>query len=330
MNEKNNINLAASASEELERKKMQKAALIKIGAMLVLSVILFIFSSIAWFTSNSENTAGGMKVAMKGPNYIISVLASENEGVYKNYHDLIPHDTTPLIWRLNGKDANGLEQNMGNYYTVGNNDDGIRPGSSGYVTFYVTPKVDALNLNFSFELIGYNAETNEGSTSMNALDTTRDADVINYLKGHLLLFESYDTTTHTYSGLIKSSDELNRVLSDKSYNNQKDVQIPVNIYWVWAENLSDLIETKTVTIHNEETDSDESVVRSKFCDDPDFLEYILAHPQYFMKGVSANDHLTLDDINENYQYYGGRYNFADNVIGARARYILLTMTVTES
>lgn len=46
MNEKNNINLAKSASEEIsERKKMQKAALIKIGVMLVLSVILFIFSS---------------------------------------------------------------------------------------------------------------------------------------------------------------------------------------------------------------------------------------------------------------------------------------------
>ena len=46
MNEKNNINLAKSASEEIsERKKMQKAALIKIGAMLVLSAILFIFSS---------------------------------------------------------------------------------------------------------------------------------------------------------------------------------------------------------------------------------------------------------------------------------------------
>lgn len=51
MKEKNNINLAKSASEEIsERKKMQKAALIKIGAMLVLSVILFIFSSMRMIT----------------------------------------------------------------------------------------------------------------------------------------------------------------------------------------------------------------------------------------------------------------------------------------
>ena len=51
MSEKNNMNLANSASEEiLERKKMQKATLIKIGAMLVLSVILFIFSSMHMIT----------------------------------------------------------------------------------------------------------------------------------------------------------------------------------------------------------------------------------------------------------------------------------------
>ena len=51
MSEKNHMNLANSASEEiLERKKMQKAALIKIGAMLVLSVILFIFISMHMIT----------------------------------------------------------------------------------------------------------------------------------------------------------------------------------------------------------------------------------------------------------------------------------------
>lgn len=46
MNEKNNMDLAISASEELlERRKMQKADLIKIGTMTVLGVIVFIFAS---------------------------------------------------------------------------------------------------------------------------------------------------------------------------------------------------------------------------------------------------------------------------------------------
>ena len=50
MNEKNNINLETAASEILEGKKRQKAALIKIGAMLVLSLIMFIFSSMHMIT----------------------------------------------------------------------------------------------------------------------------------------------------------------------------------------------------------------------------------------------------------------------------------------
>lgn len=329
MNEKNNINLADSASEELlERKKMQKAALIKIGAMLILSIIMLIFSSIAWFTSNSENTVNGMKVSVKGPEYEISVLTSGTNGVYDDYLDLV-HDDTAIVWQMKGTDSSGLEQNMGNYHSIeGVTDDGIEPGDSGYITFFVTPRVDSVDLDFTFELLGYNAETDNNETTMVQLDPTNDADVINYLNGHILLFEDYDPDTETYSGLIKNTTSLNRLLSNKTYTG-KDTPVEVNIYWVWAENLSDIINTHEITVHDDEQDKDITTAYP-FCDDSDFVTYIEGHPQYFMKGVTIADNVTISTINNNYQYYGGRYNLADNVIGARVRFLLLTMTVSTS
>ncbi|ADU22758.1 hypothetical protein [Ruminococcus albus] len=329
MNEKNNINLADSASEELlERKKMQKAALIKMGAMLVLSTIMLIFSSIAWFTNNSENSASGMKVSIKGPEYEISVLTNGNNGVYDDYLDLV-HDDTAIIWKMNGTDSNGLEQNIGNYHSItGVEDDGIHPDCRGYVTFYVTPRVSSVDLDFSFELIGYNPVTENNITSMVQLDSTNDADVINYLNGHILLFEDYDLATDTYSGLIKNTTSLSRLLSDKTYTG-KDTTIPVNIYWVWVNNFSDLLNTHTVTEHDDVLNEDVEVTYP-FCDDSDFLDYIEDNPQYFMKGITTADNVSISDINSNYLYYGGRYNQADNIIGARVRYLLLSMTVSVS
>lgn len=328
MNE-NNKNLNTAASDELDRKRTQKIALIKISSMLLLSVIMLIFSSIAWFTQNTDNTATGMQIVAAGPSYEISVMTDGSDGVYDDYLDLV-HDSSAIVWKMKGTDANGLEQNMGNYYSIaGRTDDGIYPGCSGYITFYVTPKVDSVNLDFTFELLGYNAETESGTTTMTQLDETNDADVIGYLDGHILLFESYDKTTHKYSGLIKNTTDLSRLLSNKTYTG-KNIPTTVNIYWVWAENLSDLLETETVTIHDEETDEDVEVTRYKFCDDADFASYIEGHPQYFMKGVTTADNVTISTIQGNYQYYGGRYNLADNVIGSRVRFLLLTMTVSVS
>ena len=45
-----------------EKLKRQKASLVKLGIMLVFSVIVFIFSSIAWFSSNKEVDSSGMSI----------------------------------------------------------------------------------------------------------------------------------------------------------------------------------------------------------------------------------------------------------------------------
>ena len=328
MNE-NNKNLNTAASDELDRKRTQKIALIKISAMLLLSVIMLIFSSIAWFTQNTDNTATGMQIVAAGPSYEISVMTDGSNGVYADYLELVHDPATAVIWTMKGTDANGLEQNIGNYHSIaGVEDDGIHPDCRGYVTFYVTPRVSSVDLDFSFELIGYNPVTENNVTSMVQLDSTNDADVINYLNGHILLFEDYDPDTDTYSGLIKNTTSLSRLLSDKTYTG-KDTTIPVNIYWVWVNNFSDLLNTHTVTEHDDVLNEDVEVTYP-FCDDSDFLDYIEDNPQYFMKGITTADNVSISDINSNYLYYGGRYNQADNIIGARVRYLLLSMTVSVS
>lgn len=52
-------NISAFGKVELKRRK---ASLIKLGIMLVFSVIVFVFSSVAWFSSNTDVTGSGMGV----------------------------------------------------------------------------------------------------------------------------------------------------------------------------------------------------------------------------------------------------------------------------
>ena len=322
---------ADGITPEEEKRRMRKAALIKMLAMIILIICCIIFGSIAWFAQNKKVDATGMQVMVSGGAFEISVLTGGSNGAYKSYQDLV-HDPSALVWQMKGTDSNSLEQNFGNYPQAGTENDGIYPGCSGYISFIVTPKVDSVNLNFTFDLLSYDENVNL-TPPLVQLDASADADVINYLNGHILLFESYNTSTHMYSGLIKNTTDLSRVLSNKTFTG-KNTPTTVNIYWVWAENLSDLLNTETVTttVHNDDTNEDETeeVTRSTFCGDEDFLDYIEANPHYFMRGVTASDHVTISDIKDNYEYFGGRYNFADNVIGSRVRFLLLTMSVSSS
>jgi len=300
------------------KSAFNKLSFIKLSLMLSFILFFAVFGSVAWLSANRENTAGGMSIAVSGPNYEISVLTDGSDGSYYNdYHSLVK-DTDSVVWQMK---SNG--NNMGNYDSA----DGIYPGCNGYISFFVTPKINEVNLDFSFEIIGYNAETENSSTKMVQLDSSADSDVINYLNGHILLFENFEDST--YSGLIKTGEDLKRVLADKTYTG-KNTPTRVDIYWVWPENLSDLTSEKTVDVHNDDTDTDTQVVRSEFCDDDGFFKYIEDNPQYFMKDVVKSDDVTVSVINANYPYYGGRYDFADNVIGSRVRFLLVKMTVSQS
>ena len=250
-----------------------------------------------------------------GDKYILTMAGSQNDNrrngqYYDDYHSKVI-DSDSVIWEMNST------MNFRNYAET---DDGIFPGCSGCLSFYITPKVDGdLPLEFTFELLGYNSETDSVTSeiTMIPLDAVNDADVINYMNGHILFFENYDSETGKYSGLIRSNTDMQRVIN-RTFNG-KGTASQVNIYWIWPLNLSTLVlpendETKTLCSGTEYTSLE---------------NYVVAKPEYFMKGVttSTENPLTATMIKNDYAFYGGRYDQADNVIGVRVQYMRLKMTI---
>ena len=193
MKEKNNINLANSASEEiLERKKMRKAAFIKMLAMVIFCICVMIFGSIAWFTMNKENAASGMGVRVDAGNFELR-FSGDNTGA-KSYtagtpvNGVTPYTATDIYGKVTPTSdfaynlGDGSETNVSgtDYYdTDGNHtevilrlnqaypadpkkDTGLNPGSEGEIQFWVVPKKSGtFTVKFSFELLGYTANQSD-------------------------------------------------------------------------------------------------------------------------------------------------------------------------
>ncbi|MDD6269900.1 MAG: hypothetical protein PUA84_07595 [Oscillospiraceae bacterium] len=298
-----------------QKKKARNALLVKLSAMLIVTAIILIFSSIAWFTMNREVSGNGMEMAAQGANYTLEMIGDSNGLYYDDYHSKII-DNDSAIWTMSPA-VNGIEQNFGNYTAV--EDDGIYPGCSGCISFNIIPNVDSeISLNFSFEIIGYNSELDgNNAVVMNQLNSVDDADVINYLNGHILLFENYDKDTGKYSNLIQTSEDMNRVMTKKFQGINK--QNKVDIYWIWPLTLSNLIKA------DESTDL--------ICSESDISNienFIVSYPQYFMRGITVDKNSTLSAnmIKNNYTLYGGKYDQADNIIGVRVRYLRLKMKIS--
>ena len=299
-----------------------------------------------------------MKV--QGPNYEISTLNGIDGAFYDPYHEMIQESESDsyLVWQMTEED------NMGNY----SGSAGIRPGSHGKISFYVTPKVETVYLDFSFEIIGYrysettattpNAEEGETTvtsremipiTSSSPNETERS--VSNYLNGHILLFENRTLRGDDiiYSGLIASNDDMKRIIESKRFDMRQENNTQLmTIYWVWPETLSKLVDaTSNPRVDNSPfTDAtDENNTRQAI------MTNIADYPQYYLKNVSLETTIgdndeeirtytvkgeTLDtnlnstEIVEKYNVYSDLYDQVENNIGMTVDYILLRLSVTES
>lgn len=308
-------NMNNPASSKVVEKVLRKNALTKLAVMGVFTAAIIAFQSIAWFTMNREVDGTGMEMAAQGTNYTLEMIGDSNGLYYDDFHSKVI-DSDSVIWTMSPAE-NGMEQNFGNYTAV--EDDGIYPGCSGCISFNIIPNTDSeISLNFSFEVLGYNSELNENKEIvMNQLNSEEDADVINYLNGHILLFENYDKNTGKYSNLIQTSEDMNRVMTKKFQGINK--QNKVDIYWIWPLTLSNLIKA------DESTDL--------ICSESDITNienFIVSYPQYFMRGITVDENslLNADMIKNNYTLYGGKYDQADNIIGVRVRYLRLKMKIS--
>ena len=78
---------------------------------------------------------------------------------------------------------------MGNFDGSESNE-GIYPGSFGYIEFYIRSFVDSIDLDLTFEIKGYTASENGASQSAVMTQLDQDDSPASFLNGHILLFES--------------------------------------------------------------------------------------------------------------------------------------------
>lgn len=316
MSEKNNMNLANSASEEiLERKKMQKATLIKIGAMLVLSVILFIFSSIAWFTSNKEVSESGLQMTAGGIPFTIE-FPGEDEGHWiDQYHNL---SNQTGIWLVDD------DKNMDNGSGTTEEKLGLEPGDSGTLEFRISPnETDTITVDICFTMRGIvkqRSQNSDSSTSSSQqLTEISDTELMGFVASHIMLFTGIDSNGK-YTGLIQNSSDLKRYLLSKTYSvndSEEDDDYYTTLYWVWPLYLSNLISTQ----------SDDLIYASS--ERSTVIQYMVAHKNGFFKDITTEDSVLLADLNsmEHYGSYSIMFDKADLDIGKRVQYVILGLSV---
>lgn len=334
----------AQSQEQNDNNDKQKIVaarknLIRFGSLAVLAFVVWLFATIAWFTMNRDVGTSGMSMSVAGPTFEVTNISGSRDGIFKDIHDKV-HEEGALYWKMTATN------NLINYNPYVDEDhpgdQGIHPGTEGVISFNVIPKTDSVTLDFDFEIIGYQASTDDKGTEktdddelvMTALSDVADGDGIiaqNMLNGHILLFEHRDevtvngVTTVTYSTPICSTADMHRIMNRTVTG--KNTATLIDIYWVWPSTLSHIVNA-----------SASGITTTPFCVDDDAYDYdsytaisgnVATYPHYYLKGATSTDTITVSDIGAHYSAYGDMYDQGDNEIGMRVNYLLLKLSVTE-
>ena len=245
MNEQNNNKLGTAASDELEQQRIRKAALIKLGAMLVLSVILLIFSSIAWFTMNKEVSTSNLGVSTYTLPF--ELKATNNETDFNHYleaksaHtdvDQTSAEVDTIKWFMND-------------VTVTNENKGLHPGSHGTFSFNLYPKhSENMTIKFSIETSAYKYVVDSSGERVKDADNydtivqiAANQPAAKYVSGHIVFFENYDSVTGYYSKRIGNYFlyDTSAHSADAQTDDDGKTFYPITIHWIWANTFGQFV-----------------------------------------------------------------------------------------
>ena len=248
------------ARDEISEVKAEWKVFLRTGIIMFAALVAIIIACIAWFVSNNKVTISGTKVQSAGSEFELAAAAKPDSGssagVYDNLLDVqagtetsignkkflaTDGSHTSITWAITD-DSNMNNNNPG---------DGIEPGASGQMTFYIISQKDgSLSVTLDLTLTGYTGEE-AAATSLDLQKANAKAQQL--LKGHVLLFAGYDSNTHSYKGWISEdagswsmaldsggcvlSRAENGKLTWSVQNANKGTAYPVTIYWVWPEML---------------------------------------------------------------------------------------------
>ena len=144
--------------------KHRRASLFKFGSVMILAFIVWVFSSIAWFTMNKQTGTSGMGVKVAGLPFELSVSAPYTS--IPDYSEVISTEFgySTAVHETGGSTDAIKWVMVDDTFDPANPNRGLRPGSKGSFTFNIIPKsAGTYTIYFKPMLTGYYAEFNSGS-----------------------------------------------------------------------------------------------------------------------------------------------------------------------
>lgn len=307
--------LAESASpsnkiddERQELKKNQKRSLIKLGTMGILTLILVIFSTISWFTMNTQVESDGMSIKTGSMPYTIEFPGTD-EGKYVSQYRTLTDQAG--IWLVDNN------KNMDNGSGTSEEELGLEPGDSGTLEFRLKPNgdTDTITVDICFTLRCIEKPANSiNATSNQQLNVITDQELLGFVSSHIMLFTGIDANGK-YTGLIQNNAQLQRYMRNKTYS--KTDTGYTTLYWVWPLHLSNLISTQSSDLIY--ASGERSTV----------IQYMVAHKNGFFKDITTADNVLTSDLTamNHYGSYSILFDKADLDIGNKVQYVILGLSV---
>lgn len=339
-----------------ENLRKRRNSLIKIGAVMVLAFIVWVFSSIAWFTMSRE--VDSKDVQLNGSDNYFEIKTTGQAGLYDAYisradsnysNDLQSSNAHQKItWHLT-KGNSDTDGNMNNLYTDDGVPDldeitkldssvyGLSPGDYGTLRFTIVPKTDvSFSVKINTDMTCFKTEYYESGDNFGyqkdvfteITDNSSNHAVLEYAHSHIAFFYSADEDNDNNSELhlIKNGSFIISDISEET---------DVTIYWVWAKNLINIIDANVDGLDQ----NGASELRNQFFVNPgSFLEDISGTTDFssitadsdsenFDEDVSGLVEYLTSIVNKSeYNGYKTMYNNADQTIGDKVGYVMFTMT----
>ena len=352
------------ARDEISEVKAEWKVFLRTGIIMFAALVAIIIACIAWFVSNNKVTISGTKVQSAGSEFELAAAAKPDSessaGVYDKLLDVqrgtetsiesqkflaTDGSHTSITWAITD------DSNMNN-----NTEDGIEPGASGQMTFYIiSQKNGPLSVTLDLMLTGYTGE--ETAETLSDLQKANEK-AQQLLKGHVLLFAGYDSAANSYKGWISEdagpwsmtldsgggvlSRTENGKLTWSVQDAKKGRAYPVTIYWVWPEMLGSYLVKdqssigKRPILFPEDWQGDNS---SHLTELPKALFTTMCNPEdnnryfYWKESKDFAETVTKEKLSQmrtnfNPVMYGTLavyYNQADEYLGSNVRFVKLKL-----
>ncbi|MGN0655241.1 MAG: hypothetical protein ACI4KR_00465 [Ruminiclostridium sp.] len=219
--------------EHKSGNKLVISMLCTAGALILLLVSAV---SLGWFTNNK--TVEGNSMGLTASDNVFELGAMDRAGYFDSYlsvnegyttSDIKDEDRNSITLTATGEGKPEIKWRMSENGNFGNlTDEGIQPGSSGKLTFYVIAKNDGdLKLTFNLDTVLYNKYAEENEDNTDCIIPKTEA-VTELVKGHILFFRNYNAETGIYSEQITEEgfgfEQINAVIN---------TAYKVEFYWVW-------------------------------------------------------------------------------------------------